>query len=161
MRYSLSILAVISLFLHSCTSIDNRLSEVESIMDEKPDSALTLLQQIDAALLHGEENRALYSLLLTQARDKNYFFETNDSIIKIACDYYDDTNEYLRIVQSHFYMANINYYSKKYTNAIYECLKAENELSKIDNHYWKAKVYELHADIYYENYYNLILHLIA
>lgn len=153
MRYLLHFLAVLSLFLLSCSSIDNRLYEIESIMDENPDSALFILERIDIGSLQGDENHALYSLLLTQARDKNYFFEKNDSIIKIACDYYDGTKDYLRIVQSHFYMANINYYSKKYTNAIYECLKAENELPKIDNHYWKAKVYELHADIYYENFY--------
>ena len=75
MRHLLHFLAVLSLFLLSCSSIDNRFYEIESIMDENPDSALFILERIDIGSLQGDENHALYSLLLTQARDKNYFFE--------------------------------------------------------------------------------------
>ncbi|MBD5290373.1 MAG: hypothetical protein HDS26_06785, partial [Bacteroides sp.] len=55
-----------------------RLERAETLMDARPDSSLQILDSIDASRLRGGD-RALYALLLTQARDKNYLDLSNDS----------------------------------------------------------------------------------
>ena len=64
-----------------------RLERAKTLMDARPDSSLQILDSIDASRLRGGD-RALYALLLTQARDKNYLDLSNDTIINEAVDYY-------------------------------------------------------------------------
>ena len=57
------------------------------------DSALVVLENISAKELVFSSSKARYALLLTQARDKNYILHTDDSLIRIAVDYYDGTGD--------------------------------------------------------------------
>ena len=50
-------------------------------MEEYPDSALHILESIETQQLSAQADRAYYALLLTQARDKNYIVQTDDSLI--------------------------------------------------------------------------------
>lgn len=61
---------------------------VEQIMAEQPDSALYILEHLPNPTKLTGEAQALYALLLTQARYKNYIPVTNDSLIRIAENYY-------------------------------------------------------------------------
>ena len=58
-------------------------------MEEYPDSALHILESIESQQLTVHADRAYYALLLTQARDKNYIVQTDDSLIRTAVQYYD------------------------------------------------------------------------
>ena len=64
------------------------LKDVESYMEERPDSALAALQDIDKAELTSKELEAKHALLLSQALDKNYIDLQSDSIIAPALRYY-------------------------------------------------------------------------
>ena len=82
----------------ACTDSYNRhadkmMARAESLMDEHPDSAMTLLDSIDSKLLRGERRRALHGLLSTQARDKNYIDQTSDSIMAPVTEYFDRTDD--------------------------------------------------------------------
>lgn len=57
-------------------------------MAEYPDSALIFLESIPFPQKLSRADRALYALLLTQARYKNYITLDDDSLIKVAVDYY-------------------------------------------------------------------------
>lgn len=57
-------------------------------MQSRPDSSLYLLEQIPDPQKIKKGNQALYCLLLTQARYKNYILLQNDSLISLAIDYY-------------------------------------------------------------------------
>ena len=85
--------------LFSCTSKDafEIFDRVEKYMETYPDSALLLLNQISQPeKLQGREC-ADYALLLTQARDKNYLDSLqSDSLIKLAVDYYQDSDDNVR-----------------------------------------------------------------
>lgn len=61
----------------------------DSILWSNPDSALLLLEQIPAPKKLKGADRALYALLLTQARYKCCVLLKNDSLIQIAVDYYE------------------------------------------------------------------------
>ena len=48
-------------------------------MEAYPDSALRILENVEPQQLKTPANQAYYALLLTQARDKNYIVQTDDS----------------------------------------------------------------------------------
>ena len=81
----------IAIYLLSCTSLSTpeplpELVRAESLMYDHPDSALMLLDSM--APLSEPYQNALWSLLVVQARDKNYIKHTSDSLINVAYDYF-------------------------------------------------------------------------
>ena len=96
--------------LFSCTSKDASeiFDRVENYMETCPDSALLLLNQIpQSEKLQGKEC-ADYALLLTQARDKNYLDSLqSDSLIKLAVDYYQDSDDKVRGGKALFYYGKV------------------------------------------------------
>ncbi len=87
-------LILIILFLSLCSCDDDisiqksMLDNVHSIMEEHPDSALTILQDIDQNSLANKALKAEYSLLMSIALDKNYIDTTEFSVLQPALDYY-------------------------------------------------------------------------
>lgn len=82
---------ILTLCIVSCgqhSKYRETLVKVEALMVEHPNSALVVLQDIDTAMLQSAEDKALYALLYTQAEDKNYIDNADDSKIRFAVDYY-------------------------------------------------------------------------
>ena len=78
------------------------LERAEAIVEENPDSALTLLSALpDAATLSPSE-RALRGLVLTRALDKTYCLTDNDSVIAWSYDYYCDSKDLDRRMMATF-----------------------------------------------------------
>ena len=71
----------------------DKLLQAEALMNEHPDSAWALLNTLSPDEMGQNRTRALYALLYTQAQDKTYRDETNDSLISIAVDYYRNTDD--------------------------------------------------------------------
>lgn len=92
----LSLLVTLLITLGGCQggkpASDQRLLAAEQLLSQYPDSALRLLDTIDAGSLAGEANRAYHALLLTQARYRCYVPATSDSLINLALDYYECHN---------------------------------------------------------------------
>lgn len=78
------------LTLSACKNqqVEAMLDQAESIMQERPVEALSVLRTIDATRLHARSQEARYAMLYTQAQYKNYIDTRNDSLIRIAYDYY-------------------------------------------------------------------------
>ena len=71
--YNTYILAIL-FGLASCTPHSKHwetLMQVESFIEERPDSALTVLQGMDKEALSRKEEKAKHALLLSMALDKN------------------------------------------------------------------------------------------
>ena len=94
-RPFLLILLVVLCGLTSCTSKSSptiaTFIELDSLLVHYPDSALHILQRVDADALSNAQ-QAEYALLMVQAMDKNYIPYTNDSLIMVAVDYYKSRN---------------------------------------------------------------------
>lgn len=76
-------------------------------MNEFPDSALSILDNLDTTMLTSQRDRAVYSLLLTEAHQQ-LDYGTNDSIIDSAIKYFDvhePMSDYA--LRSHYYKAII------------------------------------------------------
>ncbi len=89
---------IIFLFLTSCLSPTDRvipsLLHADSLIEVGcADSALSILEGVNLAELSTIQSRAKYALLLTQAKDKNYITHTDDSLIRVAVDYYDTSDD--------------------------------------------------------------------
>ncbi len=77
---------------------DGRLVQADSLMQANPDSALAIVEAVNADSLSSQGDRAYRDLLLTQARYKCYVTATSDSDINRALNYYrqhDDEREKL------------------------------------------------------------------
>ena len=66
------------------------ITEMERIIEERPDSVLNVLQAIDTDELIGDEERAKHALLLSMALDKNVIDKTDFEVLQPAIDYYED-----------------------------------------------------------------------
>lgn len=80
------------------------LLQADSIMNVRPDSALALLNLIQFPQEMKTADRALYSLLFTQAEQKNRISHTNDSLIQIAVDYYKDKDDKEQETKAYYYL---------------------------------------------------------
>lgn len=99
-----SIFMSVSLSSCSSSSVKNPLLLcADSLMETCPDSALSILESITYPQKMPRADRALYALLLTQARHKNYIALEDDSLIKSAVDYYGDKKKSLRAAKAHYY----------------------------------------------------------
>ena len=84
-------LLIVLLTLVSCNhynDVDKQLNLADSLMTDKPDSALTVLNKIDIFHLNGREACARYALLKSMALDKNYIDTTTFDVLQPAIDYY-------------------------------------------------------------------------
>ena len=80
------------LLLSACTHQHpqhTRLAQADSLVDTRPDSALTLLQDIEPQTLGNDKLKARYALLLARARNKCYEpLLPCDSLLDFALQYY-------------------------------------------------------------------------
>ena len=82
---------MIVVLLASCnrnTPILGQMDMAENLMNTKPDSALTILENIPVTNIKGKEIAARYALLKSMALDKNYIDTTTFDVLQPAIDYY-------------------------------------------------------------------------
>ena len=54
---------------------------IDSLIVQQPDTALSMLEAFPTNSLQTQADSAYYGLLMTEARDKNYIIQTNDSLL--------------------------------------------------------------------------------
>lgn len=147
------------LLLGLCLTACNRhsehwatITEMERIIEERPDSVLNVLQTIDTDELSGDEKRAKHALLYSMALDKNYIDKTDFKVLKPAIDYYDDNGTATDKLRTRFYQGRI-YQNTGNDAAALECfVKAISEGSESDDILTKARIYFNRGSIYYSLY---------
>ena len=80
---------------------------METIIEERPDSVLNVLQAIDTDELIGDEERAKHALLLSMAMDKNYIDRTDFEVLQPAIDYYEDNGSATDKLRTYYYQGRI------------------------------------------------------
>ena len=139
---------LMSVSLSSCSSSVKSplLLSADSLMEIYPDSALSILESISSPQKLPRADRALYALLLTQARHKNYIALEDDSLIKTAVEYYGDKKKSVRAAKAHYYWG-ATYREKGYTSfAVDEYLTAIRLMPVRDE--FLAMIYDNLADCY-------------
>ena len=149
------IILIVLLSLASCTQYSehwNTLAQVESYIEERPDSALVVLQGIDNEELANDEERAKHALLLSMALDKNYIDKTDFEVLQPAIDYYEDNGTATDKLRTYFYQGRIYQNAGNDALAMESFVKAISEGEESDDILTKARIYFNRGSIYYSLY---------
>ena len=144
------------LLLMACNDpkhVTDTLYRAEALMNEHPDSAWAMLNTLSPDEMGQNSTRAHYALLYTQAQDKNYIDETNDSLISVAVDYYRDTDDVRHQFLSYYYKGRVHFNAKDYLSATSCYMESEQLADVVGDDYLTGLLYaELGRiyDIYYD-----------
>ena len=128
--------------------VTDTLHRAEALINESPDSAWSLLNTISPEEMEQNRNRALYALLYTQAQDKTYRDETNDSLISVAVDYYRDTDDVRHKFLSYYYKGRVHFTTKDYLGATACYMEAEQLADEVGDDYLAGLLYAELGRIY-------------
>lgn len=137
--------------LAACTrsSPNAQLVQADSLMQKFPDSALHFLEKIRPEELNSLEDRAYYALLVTQVQDKNYIFQENDSLIRIAVQYYDSIKSTSMQAKAHYYWGCIWRNREIYPQALSRFFTAISYAQKASDHKLTGYIYNNIANLYF------------
>ena len=130
---------------------ERALRSAEALMETRPDSALTLLEAIDGSRLSGEP-RARHALLLSQAYDKNYIDLTDDSLISIAVNFYDNSSDDRRRMLALHYKGTVNRNAGFYESALASALEAHDIALALNDTLNLCRIESAIAYLYSESY---------
>lgn len=142
---------IFALCLASCSQHSKHwetLTQVEAFMEERPDSALSVLQGIEVDDLSGSEEKAKHALLLLMALDKNDVAETDFEILHPAIDYYKNNGTPTEQMLTLFYQGQIHRINSQYAQALAcfgEAIKIDENSKDIQT---KARIYDAQGGVY-------------
>lgn len=151
MKHLLSVI-ILAVCLISCSSHSHyrdTLSQVESYIEERPDSALAVLKQLNASELSGKEDKAKHALLYSMALDKNIIDKTDFEVLQPAIDYYESKGgSATDKLRTYYYQGRI--YQNQGNDALaMECfVSALSEGSESDDKLTKARILFTQGNIY-------------
>ena len=130
------------------TSIERQLDRAELLLDNHPDSALSILSQIRKKDLVGKRTLAHYALLKSAALDKNYIDTDNDSLIHFALDYYQRNGSSYDRMRALYYSGIVKKNAKDYAAAVVYFDKAEQEASKLKNYHYLGLIHRNMGNVF-------------
>ncbi|WP_301385149.1 hypothetical protein [uncultured Alistipes sp.] len=140
----------------SCRSnarVEAELLCAEQCLYAAPDSALCILSRIDPDNISRRRTRAEYVLLYTMAQDKNYILAENDSLIRIARNYYRRRpKELRRHFLSEYYYSQILHNRGEDSRALVHFLRIEDEGRRLGDPYLLGLLYQRICEIYETQY---------
>lgn len=138
------------LFFTSCvfTGFSPELLDVESYIQERPDSALSVLEAMDLQSLKSQKDKALHALLHAMALDKNFIDVDNDSLANVALQYFEHRGPTRYKARSLYYRGLSYYYSEQIDNAIIDFSCAEQACEDSGDMLYLAMTYVCMADTY-------------
>ena len=151
MRRLLTIL-LLGLCLVACTQHSTywgTLLDIESYIEERPDSALVVLEQIDISQLSNKEEKAKHAVLLSMALDKNYIDKTDFEVLQPAIDYYEDNGSATDKLRTYYYQGRIYQNAGNDAAAIRCYVNALDKGAESNDNLTKARTLVAQSTIYY------------
>ena len=128
------------------------ITDMERIIEERPDSVLNVLQAIDTDKLVGDEETAKHALLLSMALDKNYIDKTSFEVLQPAIDYYEDNGSATDKLRTYYYQGRIYQNAGNDAMAMEAFVKALSKGSQSNDILTKARTHFAQSNIYYDLY---------
>lgn len=149
----IAILFLTSSFCACCPNgVTARLREIESYIQERPDSALAVLQRIDRSRLVRKADAAKFSLLYAMALDKNYIDTTDLSVIDPAIDYYSRHGSADEKLKAYYYQGVIHRNSGRTNDAAVSLHVAERYIPESKDIKAVALLHSMNALIFRDTY---------
>ena len=130
------------------------MNDVESYIQERPDSALKVLRTVSQKSLGTKALKAQYSLLYATALDKNYIDTTDLSVIIPAVEYYAKYGTPSQKMKAFFYQGCIYYNRGEDEHAMQNYLRALEDSAKVADNHYKELVNSAISDLYSKNYHD-------
>ena len=130
-------LLVFPLFLLACSRAGEHealFRQVESVVNDHPDSAMVLLQRIEEPERLDSADWARWALLTTQARDKAFINHTTDSVINRVADYYQRFGDNHQKALAYYYVGRVNSDLGQLERATDAFFRASDYSAKTDDH---------------------------
>jgi tetratricopeptide (TPR) repeat protein len=115
------------------------LDDVDAIIEDRPDSALSVLNGINTSLF-SESEKAKYALLLSIAYDKNYIDTTTFDVLQPALDYYYKHGSDVDRMRTLYYKGRIYANKGDYASATSCYMNALDCGKESDNPYLRARL---------------------
>ena len=154
-RHITLLLALLTIILYSCaehSTLRDRLYKAESVMEADPKAAMAILDSICTDQLSNDSDKALFALLYSQARDKNYIDVTDDSLVNIAVTYYTGRSDDLHKERANYYLACVKCNAGDYAAGMTAVSEALRIAKALDDDREIARAYELMADLHNATY---------
>lgn len=150
---SLLYIALFFLFiLASCSRHDAfspTLTSIDSLMESRPDSALKLIESINPQQINTMPDYAYYILLLTQARDKNFIIQKDDSLIQTAIKYFNKRHNTALQARAYYLLGSVYRDMKEPVHAVENYSKAIMYARQSNNHVLLGRIYNQLGFMYY------------
>ena len=137
--------------LASCNSHSphwEAISQVESYIEERPDSALVVLEQIVPSELSSKEEKAKHALLYSMALDKNFVDKTDFEVLQPAIEYYEENGSATDKLRTFYYQGRIYHNRGNEADAMESYVKAINIGENSADILTKARLYVAQGNIY-------------
>ena len=153
MRWRFTIL-VCGILLAACSIRPNRaMDEAETLLSSQPDSALAILQDLSATYPQLPSGaRARHALLLSMAKDKCYIDETNDSLARIAYNYYKFHGSKRNRMLSTYYLAYVEFCAQQSVEATVLFKEAEMLAQELGDYHYLGFAQQRLAELCSQNY---------
>lgn len=152
MSRALAVVCAAAVVLLSCSKADleteRTLEDVASFIEERPDSALTILDAMDSFSLTTSALKARHSLLLAMARDKNYIDDTTDSIIAPAVSWYRRHGSADEKLLMNYYRGRIAMNAGDYETAMRWFADGSRFSEKARNKVWSGRLCNAKFQVY-------------
>ena len=145
---------IILLVAFAACTVDRRhrqLAMADAVMESAPDSAMTILADVDTASL-SQSDYAYYCLLYTQGQIKTWTVLQSDSLFHVAYDAFRDHSDSDLRRRVYFYNAQIEFNRGDLQPAMRDVLTAYEIAKAEHNNYWLAKSAEMIGDIFTRTY---------
>ena len=132
--------------------IDSFLHNAESLMNEHPEDALSIIRHIDRRKIYSSASEARYALLYSQALDKNYVDVTSDSLTAVAVNSYDRHGTKHERAMAHYYQGRVFSNAGNFDAAIRSYSLAEDAASGTDDYYLLGLINNAVGNLHFEQY---------
>lgn len=125
-----------------------QLTDIESYIDARPDSALASIRNIDTSALHGRAAKAKFALLHAIALDKNYIDTADTRIIQPAVNWYERHGTAEERMKANMYLGTELFNAGQYNKAIVSYEQAVGFSNGIKNQNLKGVLFSKMAETF-------------
>ena len=147
-HYLLLLLCLCCLSCGSRTDYPNLLTKADSLIDARPDSALTLLHSIPPSALE-EGDRMRHRLLTVEAECRNGQMPANDSLLLPVIDYFHRTGDVFWEARGEYNRGYILHKLRQSGQALEIFQRAKTLMEQCGNAWWLGRTYGRMAYIYH------------
>lgn len=147
-RLLVPIIFALALSLSCDRRVNEQLDSIEDSLSTDPACAYEKLTSISTKQLRSKSTQARYALLMSLAMDKNYIDTDNDSLIRVAVNYYQDGRNTSYKMLSFYSLGIVQRNAHKTTAAIVSFLKSEELAAELSDYHYLGLVYKNMAALY-------------